>query len=159
MFQLMNSLDIDLVMSDAEGLLAFAGADPAADASRVGAVGYCMSGRYAISLAVRHPERVFAAASVYGTQLVTEAGDSPHRTSRLARAELYYACAEEDVWAPPETVAALAQALKAERVDAEVETYPGTHHGFAFPQRPVYDKAAAERHWERLNSLFRRKLG
>ena len=159
MFQLMNSLDIDLVMSDAEGLLAFAGADPAADTSRVGAVGYCMSGRYAISLAVRHPERVFAAASVYGTQLVTEAEDSPHLTSRLARAELYYACAEEDVWAPPETVAALAEAMKADRVDAEVETYPGTHHGFAFPQRTVYDKAAAERHWERLSSLFRRKLG
>ncbi len=50
-------------------------------------------------------------------------------------------------------------ALKADRVDAEVETYPGTKHGFAFPQRPVYDKTAAERHWERLNSLFRRKLG
>jgi carboxymethylenebutenolidase len=42
MFALMNSLDIDLVMSDAEGLLAFAGADPAADVSRVGSVGYCM---------------------------------------------------------------------------------------------------------------------
>jgi dienelactone hydrolase len=137
MFALMNSLDIDLVMSDAEGLLAFAGADPAADTSRVGAVGYCMSGRYAISLAVRHPERVFAAASVYGTQLVTEAEDSPHRTSRLARAELYYACAEEDVWAPPETLAALSEALKTDRVDAEVEIYPGTKHGFAFLAPPM----------------------
>jgi carboxymethylenebutenolidase len=38
--------------------------------------------------------------------------------------------------------------------NAEVEIYPGTHHGFAFPQRPVYDKAAAERHWERLFALF-----
>ncbi|MCA6225775.1 MAG: dienelactone hydrolase family protein [Phenylobacterium sp.] len=159
MFQFMDSLNIDLVMSDAEGLLAFAGADPAADVSRVGAVGYCMSGRYAISLAARYPERVFAAASVYGTHLVTEAEDSPHRTSRLARAELYFACAEEDVWAPPETIAALSDALKADRVDAEVEVYPGTKHGFAFPQRPVYDRTAAERHWERLNSLFRRKLG
>jgi carboxymethylenebutenolidase len=56
-------------------------------------------------------------------------------------------------------VEALAQALRADRVDAEVETYPGTKHGFAFPQRPVYDRSAAERHWERLNSLFRRKLG
>ncbi|MCA3751265.1 MAG: dienelactone hydrolase family protein, partial [Phenylobacterium sp.] len=123
MFQLMNSLDIDLVMSDAEGLLAFAGADPAADVSRVGSVGYCMSGRYAVSLAVRHPERVFAAASVYGTHLVTEAGDSPHRTARQARAELYFACAEEDAWAPPETLAALSEALRTDRVDAEVEIY------------------------------------
>ena len=28
----------------------------------------------------------------------------------------------------------------------------------AFPERPVYDKVAAERHWERLFALFRRCL-
>ena len=42
--------------------------------------------------------------------------------------------------------------------NARVEWYPGTHHGFAFPQRPVYDKDAAEQHWERLLSLFDRNL-
>ena len=42
--------------------------------------------------------------------------------------------------------------------NAEVEIYPGVHHGFAFPQRPVYDRDAAERHWERLLSLYRRNL-
>ena len=36
-------------MQDCETLLAFAGADPAADATRAGAVGYCMSGRYALN--------------------------------------------------------------------------------------------------------------
>ena len=41
---------------------------------------------------------------------------------------------------------------------AEVEIYPGTHHGFAFPKRPVYHREAAERHWERLTSLYRRNL-
>ena len=41
---------------------------------------------------------------------------------------------------------------------AEVEIYPGTHHGFAFPKRPVYDRDAAERHWERLLALYRRNL-
>ena len=40
----------------------------------------------------------------------------------------------------------------------EVEIYPGTHHGFAFPKRPVYDRDAAERHWERLLALYRRNL-
>ena len=41
---------------------------------------------------------------------------------------------------------------------AEVEIYPGTHHGFAFPKRPVYHRDAAERHWERLVALYRRNL-
>ena len=41
----------------------------------------------------------------------------------------------------------------------ELELYPGVHHGFAFPQRKIYDKPAAERHWERLIALYRRRLG
>jgi dienelactone hydrolase len=38
------------------------------------------------------------------------------------------------------------------------ELHPGVHHGFGFPQRPAYDKPAAERHWERRFSLFARNL-
>ena len=41
----------------------------------------------------------------------------------------------------------------------ELELQPGVHHGFAFPERKVYDKPAAERHWERLAALYRRTLG
>ena len=41
----------------------------------------------------------------------------------------------------------------------ELEIYPGVHHGFAFPERWCYDRAAAERHWERLLALYRRNLG
>ena len=92
-------------------------------------------------------------------QLVTDAADSPHLAARKAAAELYFACAETDRWAPLEMVEALAASLKDGGVNAEVEVYPGTEHGFAFPQRAVYDKAAAERHWERLFALFRRNLG
>ncbi|MEL7159009.1 MAG: dienelactone hydrolase family protein, partial [Actinomycetota bacterium] len=35
---------------------------------------------------------------------------------------------------------------------------PGTEHGFAYRERPAYDKAASERHWERLHDLFDRNL-
>jgi carboxymethylenebutenolidase len=41
----------------------------------------------------------------------------------------------------------------------EIEMYMGVHHGFAFPERWCYDVPAAERHWERLISLYRRTLG
>jgi dienelactone hydrolase len=50
------------------------------------------------------------------------------------------------------------QALIALSAHAEIEVYPGTHHGFAFPKRPVYNRAAAERHWERLLAPYRRNL-
>ncbi|MDQ2859393.1 MAG: dienelactone hydrolase family protein [Pseudomonadota bacterium] len=98
------------------------------------------------------------AASIYGVRLVTDAPDSPHRVAERASAELYFACAQTDHWAPPEMVETLARALADSRVDAEVEIYPGVEHGFAFPARAAYDRAAAERHWERLFALFRRRL-
>jgi carboxymethylenebutenolidase len=37
--------------------------------------------------------------------------------------------------------------------------YPGVEHGFVLPQRVgIYHRDAAERHWERLFSLFDRTL-
>jgi carboxymethylenebutenolidase len=102
---------------------------------------------------------VAAAASIYGTFLVTDLTNSPHRRAHETKAELYFACAETDRWAPMETVEALKTSLQGADVKAEVELYPGVEHGFAFPQRPAYDKASAERHWERLLSLYRRRLG
>lgn len=158
MFELMNSLTVPKVMADADTVLDFADRDPAAGAGPIAALGYCMSGRYAINFAARHPERVAAAASIYGVQLVADEAASPHVVAARARAELYFACAENDRWAPLETVEALDLALKAAGANAEVEIFPGVGHGFAF-QRGAYDKAAAERHWERLFALFRRRLG
>jgi len=151
---LMESLTIDKVMDDTDALLAFVGTDDAASKGRVHCVGYCMSGQYAISAAARHPHRVASAASIYGTRLMTDQADSPHLAARRAKAALYIGCAEIDHFAPLETVAPLRESLRDGGVNAEVELYPGVEHGFAFPQRPAYDKAAAERHWERLFALF-----
>lgn len=159
MFELMYSLDIATVMDDSRALFDFIATEKAASPGPAGAVGYCMSGRYAISAAVHFKDRVKAAASIYGTHLMTDQPDSPHRTAKATTSEIYVACAETDRWAPPEMIASLRDALKADGVNAEVEVYPGTHHGFAFPKRPIYDKAAAERHWERLLALYRRQLG
>jgi carboxymethylenebutenolidase len=159
MFDLMGSLSIPLVMDDAAALLDFADRDPAASNGKIATLGYCMSGQYAISFAARYPERVAAAASIYGVQLVTDHADSPHLAAQKSKAELYFACAEHDPYAPLEMVQALDQTVKSKNLNAEVEIYPGVHHGFAFPQRAAYDRPAAERHWERLFALWRRRLG
>ena len=159
MFGFMNSLTIPLVMDDADALLDFADRDPAARNGPIGTLGYCMSGQYAINFAARYPDRVGSAASVYGVQLVTDRPDSPHLAAQKAGGELYFACAEHDSYAPLEMVQALDQTVKSKNLNAEVELYPGVHHGFAFPQRgAVFDKPGAERHWERLFALWRRTL-
>jgi carboxymethylenebutenolidase len=160
MFELMGHLSIPMVMDDGDALLDFADRDPGAGKGPIATLGYCMSGQYAINFAARYPDRVAAAASIYGVQLVTDKSDSPHLAAQTAKAELYFACAEHDTWAPLEMVEALDQTMKSKNINAEVELYAGVHHGFAFPQRgAVYDKPAAERHWERLFSLWKRTLG
>jgi carboxymethylenebutenolidase len=158
MFELMNGLSIAMVMEDTDALVEFAKGQAAASTKKIGCVGYCMSGQFAINAAARHADKVAAAASIYGTFLVTDKSDSPHLAARKAKGELYFACAEIDRWAPLETVQALDQSLAADKINAEVELYPKVEHGFAFPQRAAYDKASAERHWQRLNALFARNL-
>ena len=158
MFALMSSLTIPLVMEDTKALLAYADSQKAARKDIVGTVGYCMSGRYAINAATHFPGRVKAAASIYGVQLATDQPDSPHLAGARTKAELYFGCAETDAYAPQELIDKVKAQMKADGANAEVEIYPGTHHGFAFPKRPVYHRDAAERHWERLLALYRRNL-
>jgi carboxymethylenebutenolidase len=106
----------------------------------------------------RIEHRVAAAASFYGTWLVSDAEESPHLTLRKAKGELYIACAEHDELAPLPMVAELTLLFNASGNPGELEIYPRVHHGFGFPQREIYEKHAAERHWERLIALYRRRL-
>jgi carboxymethylenebutenolidase len=152
--QLMTTINIPMVMQDVDALLTFAAADEAASRGAMGCVGYCMSGQYAINAAVRHSERIRAAASIFGVALVSDKADSPHLAPQRTTARLYFGCAENDHYAPQEMIDQLRAEIAATGGNAEVEMYPGTAHGFAFPSRPAYDKPAAERHWERLFTLF-----
>ncbi len=158
MWELMASLDDGLVVRDTMALLEFVDADPAADGLRVGCVGYCMSGPFSFAVACALPDRIRAAASIHGIRLFGPG--SPADGAVRATAELYFACAEFDEWAPPEMVDGLEHHLAAVGARSRVERYPGVHHGFSFPGRgELYDKPAAERHWERLHALFARNLG
>ena len=88
-----------------------------------------------------------------------EAEESPHLSLGKVKGELYIGCAEHDKLAPLPMVQELRTLFSRAGTAGEIELYPGVHHGFAFPQRWCYDKPAAERHWERLIALYRRRLG
>jgi len=154
-----TAMTIPPVMEDVASLIAFADALPGVTPGPVGVHGYCMSGPYALAAAARYPDRIAAAASFYGTWLVSDAEESPHLTLGRIRGEAYVACAEIDELAPLPMVGELRALFKEAGSPGEIEMYPRVHHGFAFPQRKVYDRPAAERHWERLIALYRRRLG
>jgi carboxymethylenebutenolidase len=145
-----TKMTIPPVMDDIADMFSFIDTQPAAKPGPVGAHGYCMSGPYALAAAARYPDRIAAAATFYGTWLVSDAVESPHLNLARAKGELYIACAEHDELAPLPMVAKLKVLFEKSGNSGELEMYPTVHHGFAFPQRWCYDKPAAERHWERL---------
>ncbi len=156
----MNSLTNAKVLVDTAAMLEHLAKEAAAKPGAVGVVGYCMSGQFVLSAAATHPDRIKAMASYYGVKMATDEPDSPHLIADKATAEMYFAAAEIDEFAPQEMLDKLEARLKEVGANYRLEHYPGTHHGFAFPQRgDLYDKPAAERHWERMLSLFRRNLG
>jgi carboxymethylenebutenolidase len=154
-----TKMTIPPVMQDVAAMLAFIDRQPAVKPGPVGAHGYCMSGPYALAAAARYPDRIAAAASFYGTWLVNDAEESPHLNLGKIKGEVYIACAEHDELAPLPMVEELRGLFRRAGTAGEIELYPGVHHGFGFPEATVYDKPAAERHWERLIALYRRRLG
>jgi carboxymethylenebutenolidase len=154
-----TGMTIPPVMDDVAALLSFADGQKVTGKGMIGIHGYCMSGPYALAAAARYPDRIAAAASFYGTWIVSDAVESPHLSLGKARGELYISCAEHDDLAPPEMVKELEALFDKSGNPGELELNPGVHHGFAFPERWCYDRPAAERHWERLIALYRRRLG
>ncbi len=152
-------MTIPPVLRDIAAMLSWLDTQPAAKPGPAGAHGYCMSGPYALAAAAHFPGRIAAAASFYGTWLVSDAESSPHLSFAKAAAEHYIGCAEHDDLAPLPMVEELRGHFTRSGAAGEIEVHPGVHHGFAFPGRWCYDKPAAERHWERLIALYRRRLG
>ena len=158
MFEHMASLDAKTTEIDTQALLRYVDGQREADGRRIGAVGYCMSGPFVMWAAAQFPDRLACIASIHGANMATDQPDSPHRMPPKIRCESYFACAETDKWAPPADIQKLQAALQAAGTPHRLEWYPAVEHGFVFPQRAVYNREAAERHWERLFALFERTL-
>ena len=159
MLEEMASLTNDLAVQDCQELIKCADADPHTNKGSVGCVGYCMSGPFAFSAASASPSRIKAAASIHGVNLFTDKDDSPHRKANQITAEIYFAMAENDKWADPTVVKGLDEHLKSVGTNFRIEWYVGTDHGFVFPNRgALYNKLAAEKHFERILSLFDRNI-
>jgi carboxymethylenebutenolidase len=151
---LIDSIDNTAIMRDTESILSYLATAPAVEPPRVGAVGYCMGGGFAISALGRFPERVVAAASFHGGSLATDKADSPHRLAAQMRGRLYVGVAGIDPGFPADQRDRLEAALRDAGVDYTLETYDGARHGFAVTGHLVYDREASERHWTALCALL-----
>jgi carboxymethylenebutenolidase len=124
----------------------------------VAITGYCMGGRVGWQIATAFPERVAALAGFHAGGLVTDAQDSPHTTAGELDAEVYFGHADNDRSMTPENIATLEQALADAGVSYRSELYEGAAHGYTMADMPVYDEAAAERHFDALFELLDRTI-
>jgi carboxymethylenebutenolidase len=139
---------------DTEAFLAYLDSREDVAGTRVGTTGYCMGGAMSLTAAGTYPDRVAAAASFHGGNLATDSDLSPHHLASQMAARVYVAGADHDDSYPLEMAARLEQALSDAAVDHRCEIYPEALHGWTMTDFPVYNEAAAERHWGELVTLF-----
>ncbi len=146
------------VMSDTRAFLDYLAAEPDVAPGGFGVTGYCMGGLMSLTAAGTYPDRFVAAASYHGARLASDAPESPHLLAPKMKARVYVGGAIEDASFPDDMKARLEEALTQAGVDHTIETYQAKH-GWVLTDTPVYDAAAAERHWETLLALLGAKLG
>jgi carboxymethylenebutenolidase len=153
-----NKLADSMVVDDTGAILKFLreGGDPVKPQA-VGSIGYCMGGRHVMQAAVKFPE-LKASASLHGTTLISDRPDSPHLGVAKLQGELYCGFAEFDHYAPPPMIEQLGELLKPCQVKYSREIHKGAEHGYALPDRDVFDKKASERDWEMIFAMFHRQI-
>jgi carboxymethylenebutenolidase len=164
--RLREPLTTDAVNRDALAFLDFLSAQaPVRRGAKMGAQGYCMTGPTALRTAAVAPDRVGAVASFHGGGLVTMAPDSPHLLApRIRNTRVLIAIAENDDARAPNDKTTLRNAFQMANVDAVVEVFPATLHGWCVkdmggtPAAPIYNPSQAEVAWAKLLSMYQKSL-
>jgi carboxymethylenebutenolidase len=146
----------DGTMRDAKAFVAILDAQQTVDKRRkIGTNGYCMAGPFAVRTAAAAPDRVGAAASLHGADMVGDDPDSPNNLIAKTRASFLFAIARNDDERDPGAKDTLRRDAAAAGRPAEIEVYPADH-GWCVLDTPAYDKTEADRAWGRMLALFAR---
>ena len=131
-------------VDDLKATLTYLAKLPEVDAQRLGAIGFCMGGGFAIAWACTD-SRLKAIAPFYGTnprpldvarRLCPVVGTYPERDFTAGSAR------------------ALDVALTTYGIAHDVKVYPGARHSFFNDTRPAYDQPAAQDAWRRTLKFF-----
>jgi carboxymethylenebutenolidase len=155
---LMGSTDNRRAAEDTAAYLGYIDTRKDVLGTKVGTTGYCMGGGISLTVAGTYPDRIAAAASFHGGNLATDSELSPHLLAAAIKGRVYVAGADNDTSYPLEMAERLDKALTNAGVNHQCEIYPGAAHGWTMTDFPIYNEAAAERHWQELFKLFAETL-
>jgi len=133
---------------DLKAALAVLAEQPSVDSERLGAIGFCMGGGFAIAWACTD-DRLKAVAPYYGF--------NPRPLSAVARS-----CPVVGSYPEKDFTARSARKLDAEldrqRIPHDVKIYPGARHSFFNDRGRTYDPTASEDSWRRTLAFFGKHL-
>ena len=134
---------------DLKAALGVLAEQPSVDAQRLGAIGFCMGGGFAIAWACTD-DRLRAVAPYYGV--------NPRPLSAVASS-----CPVVGSYPEKDFAARSARRLEAELeshgVPHDVKIYAGARHSFFNDRSRAYDPAASEDSWRRTLAFFKRHIG
>lgn len=151
------------VLGDLDATLAWATAEPRADAGRLGITGFCWGGRF-VWVYAAHSPAVRAGVAWYGRLVgagpgvfgrIAEGRSYPVDVAGRLHAPVLGLHGEKDMAIPLATVEQMRSALAAAGDRSELVVYPGAQHGFHADYRPQYHPEAAADGWQRMLEWFR----
>ena len=149
--ELMAGLKKEDGVADLQTTIEWMRAQKQTQSARLGIIGFCMGGSYALMLPCETRE-IAAAAPFYGEI-------PPDEKLKNLACPILYVYGENDGWIQRKDVERLAAALKKFGKKGEVKIYPGCSHGFFNDTRAdVYRPAEAKDAWERTLKLFAANL-
>ena len=131
-------------MNELKAALNHLSEQPEVDSARVGAIGFCMGGAYAIAWAC-NDQRLKAIAPFYGS--------NPRPLAAVARAcPVVGSYPEKDFTAS--MAPKLEAALEQHGIAHDIKIYPNAQHSFFNDQGKAYDAAASVDAWQRILVFF-----
>ena len=161
--KLAEDLRYDTAMRYLKGGVDYLKSSKYAHPDRIGAVGFCLGGSYALLMACGDTG-IGAAAAFYG-QIVN---DEPSENSPVNPIEmvpqmscpLLFVHAGLDEWITVEHANRLREAMKVAGKEGEVKSYANAHHAFFNDTQPdIYSESDARDAWDRTRKFFRKHLG
>jgi carboxymethylenebutenolidase len=150
--ELMRGLPEDRAMSDMRAAFELLAARPDVDPKRIGIVGWCMGGGYALDFATAEP-RLRAAVVNYGHLQTDGAKIAAIKPSLLGN------FGGKDRGIPAADVKAFESSLKAKGKEIDFKVYDAAGHAFMNPNNKTgYDDDAAKDAWHRIDAFFERTL-
>jgi carboxymethylenebutenolidase len=122
------------------------------EAPRIGVLGWSFGGGWALNAALLFPDDLDAAVIFYG-----QVTDDQDRLAPL-NVPVLGLFGQKDRGVTIETVKQFETAMEFLGKDVEIEIFPDAGHGFADPDAPTYNAAAAEAAWARATEFLSKHL-